>query len=159
MLREKAVEELESTRHVAHRLLEEIPPPIPDHATQKLIKLEESPGGLAYWMAVMLSAPSIPVRAALLQPARSDQLIRHDETALPFLPAERPEPVAKSKTGETTFRGSRLDFRAVESLGLVYKSTRGNVSEGGCRLGCCFTLTGIAGPADCHCEPREAPEL
>lgn len=100
--------------------------PLPDEH-RRLLAFDESPEDMAVWMAVNLSAPSIPAPAKqLMGPEESGSSLgiarSHAKRDLPFghIPRAKPE----YDKSEVVFHEETLDIKTLQTFGLPYKEER-----------------------------------
>lgn len=97
---------------------------------RKLLTFDESPADMAVWMAVNLSAPTIPTRP-LPEPEASGSSVKivrsRTKAALPFGPVSRAKPRYHRNGGaagrDIEFRSGALDIRTLQTFGLPYQES------------------------------------
>ncbi|ROW06852.1 hypothetical protein VMCG_04051 [Cytospora schulzeri] len=97
---------------------------------RKLLAFDESPADMAVWMAVTLSAPTVPTKP-LPEPRRSVAGVKivkaRRKPGLPFGPVVRAQPQyygSRGKIGHgVTFRAGALDLKTLQTYGLPYQES------------------------------------
>lgn len=103
---------------------------------RKLVTFDESPADMAVWMAVNLSAPSIPIKSLpdFKSSVTGVKMVKASrKPGLPFGPALRARPQYQSSGGSlhhgVRFRSGALDPKTLQTFELPYKeSVRSDVS-------------------------------
>lgn len=104
--------------------------PLPEEH-RKLLTFDESPGDMAVWMAVNLSAPSIPARQLIgTEECSNNARVARSRTThgLPFGSIPRAKPRYHRNEGvggqEVVFHAGALDIRTLQTFGLPYQEDR-----------------------------------
>lgn len=88
-----------------------------------LAQYEEPFADTAVWMAVTLSAPTVPMRA--LPASKSSgtvRMVRHlKDPRPPFAPIARARPMFTASGGELVFRAGALNVRTLQAFGIPYQ--------------------------------------
>ncbi|KAI3393831.1 hypothetical protein diail_3558 [Diaporthe ilicicola] len=98
---------------------------------RKLLPFDESPEDMAVWMAINLSAPTIPVKS-LMGPEASGSSVRaiksRTRPSLPFGPVSRAKPKYTRNGGaaghDVEFLSGALDVRTLDTFGLSYQESQ-----------------------------------